>query len=290
MALCYNPGRKSVLVCTAMLDFQTILLDKNPETHIARVTLNRPERLNAMNESMQHELSEAFRDVAEDDEMRVLILTGSGRGFCSGADVGGMSGNQEVSKESEVRGAEEIRRRFRVPQRMILDLQRMEKPTICMVNGVAVGAGFDLACACDIRVGSTNARFMVAYVRIGLFPGYGGTWLYPRALGSIGKAAELLFTGDFIEAEEARQYGLLNHIVSSENLDEFTMEMAQKIAHGPPIALRLAKLMLYKGLEFDLETAMDMAAAAETITLTSSDHREGVAAFREKRQAKFRGS
>jgi enoyl-CoA hydratase/carnithine racemase len=290
MTLCYNLLRKAVLVCAAMLNFQTILLDKNPETHIARVTLNRPERLNAMNESMQTELSSAFRDVAEDDGMRVLILTGSGRGFCSGADVGDMSGDQEGTRNSEMRGAEEIRRRFRVPQRMILDLQRMEKPTICMVNGVAVGAGFDLACACDIRVGSPNARFMVAYVRIGLFPGYGGTWLYPRALGSLGKAAELLFTGDFLEAEEARQYGLLNHIVSSDHLEEFTAKMAQKIAHGPPIALRLAKLMLYKGLEFDLETAMDMSAAAETITLTSRDHREGVAAFREKRQAEFRGS
>ena len=165
----------------------------------------------------------------------------------------------------------------------------MEKPTIAMVNGVAVGAGFDLACACDIRVGSPAARFMVAFVRIGLFPGYGGTWLYARALGSLGKAAELLFTGDFLEAEEARQYGLLNHLVDAEKLELFTMEMAQKIAQGPPIAIRLAKLLLYKGLEFDLETAMQMAAAAETITLTSQDHREGVTAYREKRPANYRG-
>ena len=251
--------------------------------------MNRPERLNAISEQMRLELTEAIEDVAADDEMRVLILTGAGRGFCAGVDTSGMAGGQEQEPQSGERSAEELRRRFRIPQRMILGLQRMEKPTIAMVNGVAVGAGFDLTCACDIRIGSPAARFMVAFVRIGLFPGYGGTWLYARALGSIGKAAEMLFTGDFLEAEEAQQCGLLNHLVDAEELEPFTMEMAQKIAQGPPIAIRLAKLMLYKGLEFDLETAMQMAAVAETITLTSQDHREGVAAFREKRPARYRG-
>ena len=272
-----------------MSDFETIILDKNPDTYIARVTLNRPERLNAINDRMEHELLEAFEDVAADDDMRVLLLTGAGRGFCSGGDIGSMAGGSEQGRHSGERGGEDLRRRFRIPQDMILGLQRMEKPTIAMVNGVSVGAGFDLACACDIRIGSPNARFMVAYVRIGLFPGYGGTWLYARALGSVGKAAELLFTGDFLEAGEARQYGLLNHLVDGEELEPFTMEMARKIAQGPPIAIRLAKLMLYKGLEFDLETAMQMAAAAEAITLTSQDHREGVTAFREKRPAQFKG-
>ena len=137
--------------------------------------------------------------------------------------------------------------------------------------------------------GSPTARFMVAFVRIGLFPGYGGTWLYARALGSVAKAAELLFTGEFFEAEEARQYGLLNHLVSAEELESFTMSMAKKISYGPPIAIRLAKLLLYKGLEFDLETSMQMAAAAETITLTSQDHKEGLTAFREKRAPRYRG-
>jgi enoyl-CoA hydratase/carnithine racemase len=171
----------------------------------------------------------------------------------------------------------------------MLGLQRMEKPVFAMINGAAVGAGFDLACGCDIRIGSPRSRFMVAYVRIGLFPGFGGTWLYPRALGSIGKAAELLFTGDFMEAEEAHRLGFLNRMVPEEDLESVTMEMARKIADGPPIAIRLSKLMLYKGLEFDLETAMKMATAAETITLTSQDHAEGTAAFRESRRPKFEG-
>lgn len=130
---------------------------------------------------------------------------------------------------------------------------------------------------------------MVAFVRIGLFPGYGGTWLYPRALGSIPKAAELLFTGDWLEAEDAHRFGLLNRLVPKERLEEETLALATRIADGPPIAIRLAKMMLYRGLEFDLETAMLMAAAVETITLTSEDHREGVAAFREKRKPVYKG-
>jgi enoyl-CoA hydratase/carnithine racemase len=171
----------------------------------------------------------------------------------------------------------------------MLGLQRLEKPVIAMINGAAVGAGFDMACGCDIRIGTARARFMVAYIRIGLFPGFGGTWLYPRMLGSMGKAAELLFTGDFLEAEEAHRLGFLNKLVPEEELEATTMEMARKIAAGPPIAMRLSKLMLYKGLEFDLETAMQMAAAAETITLTSHDHEEGAAAFRESRQPQYEG-
>lgn len=272
-----------------MANFETLILDKDHETHIARITLNRPDRLNAINDTMEYELVSAIEDVSTDDAMRVLILTGAGRGFCAGADTKGMAGGDEKGIHSGERTAEEIRRNFRLPQRMILGLHRMEKPTIAMVNGTAVGAGFDLACACDIRIGSSAARFMVAFVRIGLFPGYGGTWLYAKALGSVAKAAELLFTGDFMEAEQAYQHGLLNQLVDAEELEAATMEMAEKIAKGPPIALRLAKLMLYKGLEFDLETAMQMAAAAETITLSSEDHKEGLAAFREKRPPEYFG-
>lgn len=270
--------------------YESVILEKNQESHIARLVLNRPDRLNAINRQMGADLADAVEDVAADDDMRVLVVTGAGKGFCSGADTGGMAGGgQEQGPHSGERSAEEVRRGFRNAQRLILGLQRMEKPTIAMINGVAVGAGFDLACACDIRIGSPAARFMVAFVRIGLFPGYGGTALYARALGSVGKAAELLFTGDFMEAEEAKQFGLLNHLIEAEKLEEFTQAMAGRIADGPPIAIRLAKLMLYKGLEFDLETTLQMAAAAETITLTSHDHREGVVAFREKRKANYRG-
>jgi enoyl-CoA hydratase/carnithine racemase len=164
----------------------------------------------------------------------------------------------------------------------------MQKPTIAMVNGVAVGGGFDVALACDLRIGSKDARFRNAFVKIGLFPGWGGTWLYPRVMG-LGKALEYLFTGDFLGAEEAERLGVLNKMVVPEELEKETMVLARKIAQGPPIAIRLMKLQAYKGLQMDMETALEMAAACETITLNSEDHKEGVAAFREKREAQFKG-
>ncbi len=261
--------------------FETILLEKNEG--IGVLTLNRPERQNAFNEKMWTEMVQALHEVNKDDEIRVLVIKGAGKAFCAGADVGGMA-----SKEKKSRGAEAIRRGFANVQKMILGIQQMEKPTIAMINGAAVGGGFDLACACDIRTGSENSRFMVAFTRIGLFPGWGGTWLIPRIIG-IPKAAEMLFTGNFMDAEEAKSLNLLNKLVPAQNLESETMSLARQIANGPPIAIRLAKLQLYQGLEIDLDIALKLAAAFETITLSSQDHKEGVAAFREKRHPQYRG-
>jgi 2-(1,2-epoxy-1,2-dihydrophenyl)acetyl-CoA isomerase len=269
-----------------MPDYRYIILEKDPSEHIATLTLNRPERRNALNDVMQDEIGDAIEEVENDDALRVLIVTGAGRVFCAGGDLEQLRGGSEPGTWV-TDNVDDIRRAFKRTQRFMLALQRMEKPVIAMINGAAVGAGFDLTCGCDIRIGTPRARFMVAYVRIGLFPGFGGTWLYPRMLGSIGKAAEMLFTGDFLEAEEAHRLGFLNHLVAEDELESVTLEMARKIANGPPIAIRLSKLMLYRGLEFDLETAMKMAAAAETITLTSRDHAEGTAAFRESRPPKY---
>ncbi len=268
------------------MDYQTIILEKREG--IAVLTLNRPEKLNAINSQMTEELISALDDVDEDDEIKVLVITGAGRGFCAGADVRGMTGGTEKGSGS-VGSAEEIRQMLRQSGgRVIPKLQKMKNPTIAMVNGAAVGVGCDLAFACDLRTGSENARFMNAFIKIGLFPGWGGTWLYPRVMG-LGKALEFLYTGDFLEAEGAEKLGVLNRLVSADELEEETMALAQKIANGPPIAMRLTKLQVYEGLNMDLETALQVAAAYETITLTSEDHREGVAAFREKRQAKFQG-
>lgn len=269
--------------------YNTILVDKDAQTGIGRITLNRPERLNAINEEMGAELAEAVDDVANDDSVRVVILTGAGRAFCAGADTGGSSGVIQAAELHPENGGESVRRSFRNAQRLILGLHRMEKPVIGMINGVAAGAGFDVSCVCDLRVGATNTRFISSFVRIGLFPGYGGTWLYPRMLGSLGKAAELLFTGEDLIAEEAYRFGFLNKLVEPEKLEEETMAMAQKIADGPPVSMRVAKMLLYKGLEMDLETAMQMAAATETITITSEDFQEGLSAFRERRTPKFTG-
>jgi enoyl-CoA hydratase/carnithine racemase len=274
-------GREAMLP----MPYQMVILQV--KEHIAHLTLNRPERLNALTPLLEEELGVAIQEVAKNDDARVLIVTGAGKAFCAGADLEGLAGGKEKTSYNSGH-PEEVRRGFSRAQATILGLQRLEKPSIAMVNGPAVGGGFDIACACDIRIGSPRARFMSAFVKLGLFPGWGGTWLYPRVLG-LGKAAELLFTGDFLEAEEAYRIGFLNKLVPDEQLEAATMELAAKIAKGPPIAIRLAKLQLYKGLEMDLETAMQVAAAMEAITLTSHDHREGVAAFKEKREAKFEG-
>ena len=272
-----------------MPHYELILYESDPDAGIARITLNRPERLNALNDQMQAEIADAVARADADAGARVVIVTGSGRAFCAGGDLDQLGGSDNGGGSGWSSGnTDEIRRSFRLAQEMILGVQRCEKPVIAMVNGVAAGAGLDLACACDIRIGTPSSRFISSYVRIGLFPGFGGTWLYPRTLGSLGRAAEMLFTGDFLEADEAYRLGFLNRLVDEDALEAATVTLAQRIAAGPPIAIRLSKMMLYQGLEFNLETAMKMAAAAETITLTSQDHIEGVTAFREKRAAVYR--
>ena len=213
-----------------MADYESILY--KAEGGVATITLNRPDRMNALNRQMEQELVSAIQQVAGDDEVRVLVVTGAGRGFCSGADVGGMAGGAEPG-QYVAPSADQIRRSFRGAQGVVLGLQRLEKPTIAMVNGAAAGAGFDLACACDLRTGSPNSRFVSAFIRIGLFPGWGGTWLYARTMG-LPKAAELLFTGDFLEAEEAYRIGFLSRLAPQEELGKVTYELAGKIAAGPP--------------------------------------------------------
>lgn len=249
------------------------------------VTLNRPDRMNALTGEMTARLADVVYELGDNDEVRCIVLTGSGRAFCAGADVGGMPRSQE---DQSSRSAEQARRGFKHTQRLILGLNSIEKPVIAMVNGDAVGAGFDIACACDLRVASTTARFMVAFTRVGLVPGWGGTWFLPRLCG-VTKSLELLFTGDFLSAEAALQCGLLNAVHDGEQLRSETAKLAERIAAGPPISMRLNKLQVYKGLEMPLEAALKFNAVAETITLSSTDHREGIAAFREKRPAHYTG-
>ena len=267
------------------MNYKTIILEK--KEHIATLTLNRPEKLNAISQEMFPELLSAIADVDDDDEMRVLVLTGAGRAFCSGRDAGGRA--QGERERSADRGPEAARQGIlKGPTWIMWGLQKMEKPTIAMVNGVAAGVGCDLAFSCDLRVGSENARFMNAYVRMGMFPGAGGCWLYPRVMG-LGKALQYLFTGDFIEAKEAEKIGVLNELVPAAELEEKTMALARKIAKGPPIAMKLMKFQTYTGLEMDFETALRYAAACETITLGSEDVREGAKAFGERRPPIFKG-
>jgi len=267
------------------MKFETIILKK--EEHIAVITLNRPERLNAMNVQLFDEMIAALENVRQDKEVRVLILTGAGKAFCAGADIksGSLEGEGIPPGSSAEFMRQTLLQRLMVPTRMLFNL---EIPTIAMVNGVAAGGGFDWALACDIRIGSENARFMVAYTRVGLFPDAGGTWLMPRAMG-LAKASELIFTGDFLEAKEAERIGVLNRVVPAADLERETMELARKIAANPPLALRLAKLQLRKGLLWDLDTALEVEAGFAPIVMTSKDLQEAITAFVEKRKATFVG-
>ncbi|GAB6162412.1 enoyl-CoA hydratase-related protein [Desulfothermus naphthae] len=268
------------------MGYETIQVTK--EGQIAKLTLNRPDKRNAINRRMMEELVEALSDIAEDDGVRVLVLTGAGKAFCAGADVDLMpgGGKEEITEQS----VEKLRRSFlfRAVKKIILTLHQMEKPTIAMINGVCVGAGFDLALACDLRTASQYAKFMCGFVKIGLFPGFGAAWLYPRAMG-LTKAFEMLFTGDTLVAQEAKEIGMINKLTTAEELENITMDLARKIADGPPIAIRLMKAQVYKGLRLDLATALDEAALCESITLASKDHLEGITAFREKRKPVFKG-
>jgi len=269
------------------MKFETIKLVK--EGHLATLTLNRPDSRNALNRRMMEELAEVLPDIAGDDEIRALIITGAGKAFCAGADIDIMSGGGDV--EFGEQDVETLRRSFafRAAKKIILGLHQMEKPTIAMINGVCVGAGLDLALACDLKIASDRAKFMCGFVKIGLFPGFGATWLYPRAMG-LAKGLEMLFTGDILSAKEAGEIGMVNKLAPSEELESATLAMARKIAGGPPVAIRLMKSQVYKVLTTDLNTALDEAAVCESITLASKDHVEGITALREKREPSFKGN
>lgn len=268
------------------MDYKNIVLNK--QDHIATITLNRPRRLNSLNEEVFQELIDAFDNVGKDPEMRVLVITGTGdRAFSSGADLRlPEEGGEQAAYERKpilVRDHERA-----LPQGTIRALKRLEIPTIAAVNGVATGGGYDLALACDMRIGSDKARFMVAFARLGAIPIMGGAWTMPRIVG-VAKAAELLFTGNFVEAEEAYRIGLLNKLVPHARLMEETMALARTIAGRPPIGIRMTKMMLYKNLNGDLETALEMACMASAITQNTEDFDEAILAFREKRQGAVKG-
>ncbi|MBI2888065.1 MAG: enoyl-CoA hydratase/isomerase family protein [Chloroflexi bacterium] len=269
--------------------FETILYEKR-EPHIGWVTLNRPERLNAMNRQMHDELYECLRGCNEDEDVRVVVLTGAGRGFCAGADVSGGGQAQQASAEPPPRrSSEEGRQNMRYgQQKSVRMLRALDKPTIAMVNGVAVGHGFDMALACDLRIGSPNTRFQVAYIRRGLVPGSAGCYLMPQIM-PLNKALEYIYTADFVEAEEALRHHILNKLVPAEELESTAMELATKIALNPPISLKLCKMMVYKGFEMNLDSALEMAALSVQIASASDDAAEGARAFVEKRQPVFKG-
>ena len=266
------------------MDLKTVVLKK--EEGIATITMNRPDVLNAVDDELVADLTAALDNVAGDKQVRVMILTGAGRAFCAGAQI--MKGGGRMLADLTSTDAEGLRQNIRAVQVVPRKLYNMEIPTIAMVNGPAVGAGFSLALACDMRVGCEKTRFRVSFTKLGLIPGTGDTWLLPRVV-SPAKATEILFLADFVEAEEAHKIGILNKLTTLENLESETMTLAQRLAQGPPIALKLDKMLMHKGMNMDLDTSLEMIAACAPMGLSSEDMKEGVLAFVEKREPHFQG-
>lgn len=252
---------------------------------IATLTLNRPERLNALGGTLREDLYDALQRVTKDDEVRVVVLTGAGRGFCSGGDVKNMNERNSSTTGSYYSIKEKIE-----PSRdaSVLAIRDCPKPVIAAVNGAAAGAGFNMALCCDMRIASTAAKFSQAFVKRGLHPDWGGTWFLPRVVGTA-KACELIFTGDTIDAQEAYRLGIVNAVVAPEELMAKTYELATKIANGPPVAIRLAKRAIYHNQDCDLRKGLEYETYAQNTCRDTEDSKEGVRAFVEKRAPNFQG-
>lgn len=253
------------------------------QDRIATLTLNRPERLNALGDTLREDLYDALMKSAADPDVGVLVITGAGRGFCSGGDVKSMS---ERDKAGNAAPPEE--RLMPIRDRIILAMRDCPKPIIAAVNGAAAGAGMNLALACDLRIASTTAKFTQAFVKRGLAPDWGGTWFLPRVVGTA-KACELIFTGDVIDADEALRLGIVNAVVAPEALMAETCKLAGKIAAGPPVALQLAKRAIHHNQDVDLRAGLEFETFAQGICRETEDSKEGVRAFLEKRAPVFRG-
>jgi 2-(1,2-epoxy-1,2-dihydrophenyl)acetyl-CoA isomerase len=258
------------------MGYGTILVEKSDS--LATLTLNRPDARNAIDLVMREEIVAALDEMETDESTRVLIVTGSGQHFCAGGDVKTMQAKRQTAAEG--------RARVELLNRMVLRLVNFPKPTVAMVDGFAVGAGFNLALACDLIVASDRARFGQLFSKIGLVPDGGGTYFLPRAVGPA-KAKELVFTADIIDAEEAWRLGLVNRVVPTGDLRQATLALAGRIAEGPPKVLALAKHLLNRSASVDLAGALELEAFAQSHALTSEEHQEGLRAFFEKRQPKF---
>lgn len=264
------------------MDFETIILKK--ENRIATVTLNRPEKMNTINGQMERELADAFEDIGKDTDLRVMVLGAAGeKAFCAGGDISDTDPKRLGTTAQEISTG--LRKLYR---EVMLPLYELSIPTIAMVQGAASSWGFDLVLSCDIRIGSEKARFNEGFTRVGLTPATGGVWLLPRVIG-LPKATELIFTADMIDAKEAERVGVLNRVVQPEDLEKETMALATKLAKMPPLAMRLSKLQIRRGLQGDLASALDLAAQCQGICITSEDSKEAISAMFEKREADFKG-
>ena len=252
------------------------------ENGVAWLTLNRPERLNALSPEMTGSLSETLQRLATDREVGAIVITGAGRGWCSGGDVKTMeSRGRDQSVEDRVEG---LRRAHQLP----LLMRNCPKVIIAAINGPVAGAGLGLALACDLRVAARSARFGTAFVRIGYSGDYGGSWSLTRLVGTA-KAREMYLLGDVIDGDEAARLGIVNKLVEDDKLRDEAMSLARRIADGPRIALGYMKKNLLAAETEPFQTVLELEAAHQARCGFTEDHKEAVAAFVEKRRPAFRG-
>jgi 2-(1,2-epoxy-1,2-dihydrophenyl)acetyl-CoA isomerase len=263
------------------MEYKEILLEK--EGGVAILTLNRPEKLNALSLSMRAEIHAAMQQVQEDDDIRALIITGAGRGFCSGADVAIQAAR--IAGQLEETSRKTI---LEMVGSVILAFEKVNKPVIGAINGVAAGVGLSLALACDIRIASEEARFSAIWVRRGLIPDGGGTYLLPMLVG-VDKALELSFSGEMINAAEAERIRLVTRIVPHDQLMIRAKELAHQIASGPPIAMELMKKMVWEEIRNNIRKHLIFESYGQNICRKSEDHKEGSQAAKEKRPPNFKG-
>ena len=267
------------------MDYEAILYDVSER--VATITLNRPERMNAFSGPLLEEWEHALRRSAEDDCVRAVIVTGAGLAFSAGADLQATGADDRVLMADKNAGERRNSLRYtvhRVPQAV----QYLDKPYIAAVNGAAVGAGMDMASMADIRIASDQARFGMSYVNVGLVPGDGGAWLLPRLVG-VQQALELIWSGELFNAAKALEIGYVTKVVPHDTLMDEARAYALRLADGPPVAIQLAKRLVYRALNQTFQEALETAQAAMTIVQSTEDSKEGPKAFREKRKAVFEG-
>jgi enoyl-CoA hydratase/carnithine racemase len=243
---------------------------------VVTVTLDRPAKKNAVNDVMWRELLAAFTEVADSSEDRVLVITGAGGAFCSGADLS--AGASERHQLDVMRGIGDV----------ALRLHRLAKPTIAKINGVAAGAGLNLALGCDLTVASDDARFSEIFAKRGLSIDFGGSWLLPRLVG-LHKAKELALFADIVSAKEAQEIGLVNKVVPAGELDAVVDDWARRLAAGPPLALSMTKTMLNNAFAVSMDQALEDEGRCQTVNFGTADTAEAMAAFLQKREPRFTG-
>ncbi|AXI29336.1 enoyl-CoA hydratase/isomerase family protein [Priestia megaterium] len=250
------------------------------QNHVQIITLNRPEKKNAFDSQMIDEWVAALEGAEKNDDVHVIVVTGSGNAFCAGGDVGGMKQDQKPLDNKN--------KLWKNIHRIPLALKKIDKPVIAAINGPAVGAGLDMALMCDIRTMIDESKVSEGYVKVGLVPGDGGAFFLPPIVGEA-KAFELLWTGNFISSKEALSLGMVNHVYTKEEFMKKTMDLAEQIASGPQIAIRMTKRAVRYSRTMELEPALDLISSHYAIIKETEDHKEGVTAFKEKRKAKFTG-